>query len=181
MRIRIENVAGSTWLAGHPDYGPRTWTPAQNEGYTGISEVTPQTGAGWQARKFFDGENQGLIFQFAVTREFTAPRLCRAWIHSHFSGTPPHPRTGDIYFIEEDDEGTTSDVLIDGVLLPLSARLIGANSAQMNYEVRGGLFGVAELSDFYYLLNDDGTPLLNDDATILLNDQDGTGDPPEEP
>jgi hypothetical protein len=170
MRIRIENDAVSTWVAGHPDYAERTWTPAQNIGYTGISEVTPQTGAGWQARKFFDGGNEALIFTFSVTREFTSPRLCTEWIHSHFSGTKPHPRTGDIYLILEDDTGTREDVLLSAVLVTLSARYIGANSAQVNYEIRGGLFGVAELADFGYLLNDDGTPLLNDDGTVLLLD-----------
>jgi len=177
MRVRI----GDSWIAGNPEFLPGAWSTAEDISFVGLHEVTPQTGAGFVARSFFDGGNRGVVVRFSVTRLFADPTQAAAFWFSLFSAAPPHPLTGDVFFRVDGPSGYHEQRLIEAVVSVTGVTPIGSVSVRVNYQVSGGLFGFYRAGGFCLLLNDDGTWLLNDDGTPLLLDDCGDEEAPVDP
>jgi hypothetical protein len=176
MRVRIED----DWIAGHPEYDPAAWTPAQDITFTGLHEVTPQTGAGWVSRAFYDGGNRGVVVRFNVTRLFANVRDLGAHIKDLFSSSPPHPLTGVVYLRWDDDVGVLEDRLLDAVVSVQSVVPVGALTLRITYEIKGGLINHYAASEFCLLLTDEGFPLVQDDGDYIHLEC-AEIDPPYEP
>jgi hypothetical protein len=177
MRVRI----GEQWIAGHPEFQPASWSPAEDINFVGLHEVIPQTGAGFVARSFFDGGNRGVVVRFTTTRLFGGEMEAAAFMYSLFSAEPPHALTGDVFFREDTRLEYTEHKLFEAVVSVTGVTPVGALSLRVHYQVSGGLFGFYRGGGFCLLLNDDNTWLLNDDGSPLLLDQCEVIEAPVEP
>lgn len=142
MRIKIDNV----WVAGHPDYEPGIWTPAQGPLWLPTRGGDWQSGAGFERVQFEDVGNPAFSLKFDVQRTFSTQRLAADWITAMHSRTPPHPWHGEAVIRFDREDGGTVDIEAGACVLQLVGPITslggtGRLTLQAGYVLHGGVLG----------------------------------------
>lgn len=142
MRIKIDDV----WIAGHPDYEPGEWTPAQNVIWLPTRSGAWQSGAGWERVGYEDAGCPAFSLRFGVTRAFANARLAADWITSLHSRTPPHPWVGAAVIRFDTEEGGTVEIQAGECVLELATPVMslggtGRLTQTVGYVLNGGVLG----------------------------------------
>ncbi len=142
MRIKIDDL----WIAGHPDYEPGEWTPAQNVIWLPTRSGAWQSGAGWERVGYEDAGNPALTLRFDVSRSFDSQREAADWITSLHSRTPPHPWNGEVWVRYDREDGGTVEINMGECVVqmtspPQSLGGTGRLTQTVGYSIHGGVLG----------------------------------------
>lgn len=150
IRILGKDSAGNAddnrryWLAGDPAI-------AMGSQHTGLSDESrsisrmqqEESGAGWQAKKFFDRANAAVTMGFSTDRTFATAFLAWRW-RNRLSFLDPvlqsHPFEGDVvmrFWRPEVTPDSWSEEIIRGCVISVSGIRPNGASLQISYQLKG--------------------------------------------